>query len=306
MRFVIPAEAGIQPESNGFRVEPGMTFCKPFSETLHEMLKQVQHDNTVGFPSFCHPDLGSGSRFWIENNMKAPLTDTELLTQYKQQAAERATEFAQPGMVIGLGSGSTAVFAMRRIARLHQEGRLDNILGFATSKAVWKEGHHLGIPMMAEELECRIDLTIDGADEVAPDLNLIKGGGGALLREKIVAQDSRRFIIVCDDSKLSPRLGTHRAVPVEVLFFGWRSQLQYLESLGAQVTVRKRGNGSPFVTDSKNMILDCNFGLIASPAELAVSLSSRAGIVEHGLFLSLATDVIVAGREGIQHLVRKK
>ncbi len=159
---------------------------------------------------------------------------------------------------------------------------------------------------MAEEMEHRIDLTIDGADEVDPDLNLIKGGGGALLREKIVAQNSRRVIIVCDDSKLSLRLGTHRAVPVEVLSFGWRSQHRYLESLGAQVKVRQSSNGSPFVTDSGNMILDCNFGPIASPAELAVSLSSRAGIVEHGLFLGLATDVIIAGGEGIQHFARGK
>ncbi len=232
--------------------------------------------------------------------------DAELLMRYKQQAAESAVEFVQPGMVIGLGSGSTAVFAMRRIARLHQEGKLDSILGFATSKAVWEEGQQLGIPMMAEEMGPSIDLTIDGADEVDPDLNLIKGGGGALLREKIVAQNSRRVIIVCDESKPSPRLGTHRAVPVEVLLFGWRSHLRYLESLGAQVTVRQSGNGSSFVTDSGNIILDCNFGPIANPAELDASLSARAGIVEHGLFLDLATDVIIAGREGIQHLVRER
>jgi len=238
--------------------------------------------------------------------MKHALTDAELRTQYKQQAAERAVEFVQPGMLVGLGSGSTAVFAMRRIAKLYKDGRLDNIVGFATSKAVWKEARQLGIPMMAEEMERTIDLTIDGADEVDPDLNLIKGGGGALLREKIVAQNSRRVIIVCDDSKHSPALGTRRAVPVEVLFFGWHSQLGYLESLGARVTVRQSGNGSPFVTDSGNMVLDCNFGPVASPAELAVTLSARAGIVEHGLFLGLATDVIIAGREGICHLVRKK
>jgi len=238
--------------------------------------------------------------------MEHALTDAELRTQYKQQAAERAVELVQPGMVVGLGSGSTAVFAMRRIAKLHKEGRLSNILGFATSKAVWKGAKRLGIPVLAEEMERTIDLTIDGADEVDPDLNLIKGGGGALLREKIVAQNSRRVMIVCDDSKLSPRLGTHRAVPVEVLFFGWHSQLRYLESLGARVTVRQSGNGSPFVTDAGNMILDCNFGPIASPAELAVTLSARAGIVEHGLVLGLATDVIIAGREGIRHLVRKK
>ena len=232
--------------------------------------------------------------------------DAELRTQYKQQAAERAVEFVQPGMVVGLGSGSTAIFAVRRIARLYKEGRLSNIVGYATSKAVWEEARQLGIPMLAEEMERSIDLTIDGADEVAPDLNLIKGGGGAMLREKIVAQNSRRVVIVCDDSKLSPRLGTHRAVPVEVLLFGWHSQLHYLASLGAPVTVRQSEDGSPFVTDSGNMILDCNFGPIASPAELAATVSARAGIVEHGLFLGLATDVIIAGREGIRHLVRKK
>ena len=238
--------------------------------------------------------------------MEQPLTGAELLTEYKQQAAERAAEFVKPGMVIGLGSGSTAVFAMRQVARLRQDGRLDNILGFATSKAVLKEAQELGIPMMAEEMERNIDLTIDGADEVDPDLNLIKGGGGALLREKIVAQNSRRVVIVCDDSKLSHTLGTHHAVPVEVLFFGWHSQLRFLESLGARVTVRQSGNGSPFVTDSGNMILDCNFGPIASPAELAITLSARAGIVEHGLFLNLATDLVIAGKKGIRHLVRRK
>jgi len=238
--------------------------------------------------------------------MEDQLTDAELRTQYKQQAAERAVEFVQAGMVVGLGSGSTAVLAVRRIAKLHKEGRLDNIVGYATSKAVWKEARQLGFPMLAEEMERSVDLTIDGADEVDPDLNLIKGGGGALLREKIVAQNSRRVVIVCDDSKLSPRLGTHRAVPVEVLLFGWHSQLHYLASLGAPVTVRQSEDGSPFVTDSGNMILDCNFGPIASPAELAATVSARAGIVEHGLFLGLATDVIIAGKEGIRHLVRKK
>lgn len=233
------------------------------------------------------------------------MTEDELLTQYKKKAAERAVELAQPGMVIGLGSGSTAVFAIRHIAKLYGEGALKDISGFATSRSVLKEAQELGIPIIAEEMERSIDLTIDGADEVDDDLNLIKGGGGALLREKIVAQNSRRVAIVCDDSKISPKLGTKRAVPVEVLFFGWRSQLRYLESLGARVIVRQSGDGSPFVTDSGNMILDCDFGPIPNPADLDLNLSARAGIVEHGLFLGLATDVIVAGKEGIRHLVRK-
>ena len=230
--------------------------------------------------------------------------DAELRTRYKQQAAERAVEFVQSGMVVGLGTGSTAIFATRRIARLLRDGLLRDINGIATSKAVAVEVTRLGIPMMSEEMPRMIDLTIDGADEVDVDLNLIKGGGGALLREKLVAQGSRRVIIVADDSKLSDRLGTHHAVPVEVLNFGWRSQSRYLESLGARVEVRHNADGSQFATDSGNMILECNFGLLPNPAELSNRLNARAGIVEHGLFLGLATDLIIAGRDGIRHLTR--
>jgi ribose 5-phosphate isomerase A len=233
-------------------------------------------------------------------------TDAELCTQYKQQAAERAVEFIQSGMVVGLGTGSTAIFATRLIARLHHDGRLKNIFGFATSKIVWKEAQRLGIPMMTEEMPNSLDLTIDGADEVDSHLDLIKGGGGALLREKITAQASRRVITVVDDSKLSPQLGTHHAVPVEVISFGWRSQFRYLESLGAQVEARYNADGSLFMTDSGNIILDCNFGLIANPAELAARLRARAGIAEHGLFLGLATDLIIAGKDGIRHFKRKE
>ena len=232
--------------------------------------------------------------------------DAELRTRFKQQAAERAAEFVQSGMAVGLGTGSTAIFATRRIARLLHDRQLRDIVGLATSKAIQEEARQLGIPLMLEEMPDAIDITIDGADEVDPDLNLIKGGGGALLREKIVAQASRRVIIVVDDSKLSPRLGTDHAVPIEVVPFGWRSQLRYLESLGARVEVRHNTDGSVFVTDSGNMILDCNFGPIASPSEVAARLSVRAGIVEHGLFLGLATDVIVAGMDGIRHITRRE
>jgi ribose 5-phosphate isomerase A len=135
---------------------------------------------------------------------------------------------------------------------------------------------------------------------------VIKGGGGALLREKIVAQASRRFVITVDESKLSPRLGTHHPVPVEVLVFGWRSQARFLESLQAKIAVRKNPDGSQFVTDSRNMILDCDFGPIADLASLGESLSHRAGIVEHGLFLELVSDVVVAGPAGIEHHTRPR
>ncbi len=231
--------------------------------------------------------------------------DSELRTYYKQQAAERGVEFVQSGMVVGLGTGSTAIFATRRIAQLLRDGELKDIIGFATSKAVWHEAQRLRIPMMAEEMPRAIDITIDGADEVDPDLNLIKGGGGALLREKIAAQASRRLTIVVDDDKLSPRLGTRQSLPLEVLPFGWLSQFRYIESLGAKVEARLNSEGSPFITDSGNMILDCNFGPIANPVELAAELSLRAGIVEHGLFLGLATEAIVAGRDGVRDITRK-
>ena len=232
--------------------------------------------------------------------------DRKLQTYYKQQAAEAGAEFVESGMVVGLGTGSTAIFAIRRIAQRLNDGKLKNIVGFATSKFVFDETKRLGIPMMTEEMPHPIDITIDGADEIDPDVNLIKGGGGALLREKIVIQASRRVIIVADDSKLCSRLGTLHPVPLEVLSFGWRSQFRYLEALGAKVAIRLSPAGSPFVTDSGNMILDCEFGPIANPDELAAKLSSRAGIIEHGLFLGLATEAIVVGRDGIRHIKRKE
>jgi ribose 5-phosphate isomerase A len=225
-------------------------------------------------------------------------------TQFKRQAAEYAVGFVEPGMVIGLGTGSTASYATRRIAQFLGEGKLNEIVGFATSKAVWEEAKQLGIPMATEDMPRSIDLTIDGADEVDPGMNLIKGGGGALLREKVVAQASHRLFIAIDDSKNSPQLGTHRVLPVEVLPFGWRSQVRFLESLGAHVVVRREQDGSEFVTDSGNPIFDCDFGPIANVADLALRLSAQAGIVEHGLFLGLATDLIIAGKTGIRHLRR--
>ena len=224
----------------------------------------------------------------------------------KERAAERAVEFVKPGMVVGLGHGSTTTFAVRRIAELLQAGGLKNTLGVACSIHVEKEARHLGIPLTTLEEHPVIDLTIDGADEVDPNLDLIKGGGGALLREKIVAQASRREIIVIDESKLSPALGTRWAVPVEVVPFGWRTQSLYLKSLGAGVKLRQDGNRKTFTTDQGNLILDCQFGPLLQPAKLAAKLNSRTGIVEHGLFLGLATDLIVAGAEGVRHIERTK
>jgi ribose 5-phosphate isomerase A len=226
------------------------------------------------------------------------------ILRLKQQAAEKAVESIESGMVIGLGHGSTAIFAVRRIAELLKAGTLKEILGVPCSTQVEAEAQQLGIPLTTPDEHPVIDLTIDGADEVDPNLDLIKGAGGALLREKIVAQASRREIIVIDKSKLSPALGTQRALPVEVAPFGWRAQAIYLESIGARVSVRQTSKGTFFKTDHGNLIIDCSFGPIAEPALLGARLSERAGIVEHGLFLGLATDVIIAGTEGVRHLRR--
>jgi ribose 5-phosphate isomerase A len=173
-----------------------------------------------------------------------------------------------------------------------------------TSSAVEAEARRLGIPLALDGARA-IDLTIDGADEVDPDLELIKGGGGALFHEKIVAQASRREVIVVDEDKLSPRLGTRWAVPVEVVPFAWQSQARFLESLGARAMPRRGADGRFTTTDEGNWILDCAFGPIGAPAELAARLDARTGIVAHGLFIGLATDVIVAGAAGLRHLTRK-
>ena len=227
--------------------------------------------------------------------------DTDRL---KRAAACYAVQFVESGMVVGLGAGSTAALAVQRLAALLRDGQLKDILGVPCSLQVEQEARDLGFPLTTLEEHPQLDLTIDGADEVDPNLDLIKGGGGALLREKIVAQASRREIIVVDESKLSPALGTHWPLPVEVLPFGWRSQLPFLESFGARVVLRHYSDGSPFLTDQGNLILDCHFGPIPDPKGLAAELSQRAGAIAHGLFLDLATDVVVAADEGIRHLKR--
>ncbi len=235
--------------------------------------------------------------------MSAPTTLPDPQAALKKEAGEYAvTRYIQSAMTVGLGTGSTSIFAIRRIGALLKSGELKDIVGFATSKASWDAAVELNIPMLTEDLPKNIDVTIDGADEVDPQLNLVKGGGGALLREKLVAQASAREIIIVDESKLSPRLGTLHVLPVEVLPFGWRSQARFLESLGAKYVVRQTPNGLEYRTDQGNMILDCDFGPIADPAALARKLEARAGIVDHGLFLNLASTVIVASAGGVREL----
>ena len=228
------------------------------------------------------------------------------IEHFKQQAAEYAAQFVTSGMVVGLGHGSTAIFAIRAIAARLATGELKDVVGIPCSGQVEADARALGIPLTTLDEVSAIDVTIDGADEVDPALNLIKGGGGAILREKIVAQATRRQIIAIDEGKLVPVLGTRWAVPVEVIPFGWRSQAGYLTALGADVTPRRLSNGEFFRTDQGNLILDCRFGPIAQPEALAAQIRARAGIVEHGLCLAIADDVIVAGTAGIRHQKRLK
>lgn len=224
--------------------------------------------------------------------------------ELKQKAGFFAADLVESGMVVGLGTGSTTRFALDRIAARIKTGELKNIIGIPSSDRTEKLALELGIPLAGLNNHPEIELTIDGADEVDPQLDLIKGGGGALLREKIIAQASRRNIIIVDAAKMAPRLGTKWAVPVEVIPFALEPEKQFLTGLGATVTLRMTPENKPFATNQKNLILDADFKAMDKPGDLAARINERAGIVEHGLFLDLATDVIVAEESGIRHLQR--
>ncbi|MEF3272868.1 MAG: ribose-5-phosphate isomerase RpiA [Chloroflexus sp.] len=229
------------------------------------------------------------------------MTATETL---KAMAAAAAVALVQPGMVVGLGFGSTAAYATRMIGERLISGELHNIVGVPCAEGTAALARAVGIPLTTLDDVDAVDLTIDGADEVDPQLALIKGGGGALLREKMVAQASRRVAIIVDESKLSPVLGTRFVLPVEVVDFGHRATARWLEAQGGSVRLRLRADGEPFRTDQGNLILDWACGPIEDPATLAAHLAARAGIVEHGLFVGLVTDLFVADSTGVRHLVR--
>lgn len=219
----------------------------------------------------------------------------------KRAAAEAAVELVEDGMVVGLGTGSTAAFAVEALGRRHREGL--RFLGIPTSERTAAQARAAGIPLTTFAEHRVIDLTIDGADEVERGtLNLIKGLGGALLREKIVAAASRRLAIVVDDAKLVDRLGTQAPVPVEVIAFGLEATQAHLEVLGASVKLRRAPSGEPFVTDSGNRILDCQFAPISDPARLEERIARIVGVVESGLFICRADPVFVADAGRIHRL----
>ncbi len=218
--------------------------------------------------------------------------------EMKRRAALEAVREVEEGMLLGLGTGSTAAYAIREIGRLIRRGDLRHVRGVPTSRRTEALAREVGIPIVLDFEE--IDLTIDGADEVDPELRLTKGGGGALLREKIVARASKRVIIVVDERKLVPRLGTRFPIPVEVLEFGLPATLRELASLGCRPEPR-RG----FVTDNGNRIVDCHFpGGLENPEGAEASMLSVPGVLEVGIFVGLADEVIAGTREGIRRLVR--
>ena len=230
---------------------------------------------------------------------------TDSHDEQKQLAAEHAVQFIESNMVVGLGHGSTALFAVKIIADLLKNGTVQNIVAVPCSKYIEEEAEKLGIKLTTLHHHPQIDITIDGADEVDPKLNLIKGYGGALLREKIVAQASNREIIIVDESKIVDVLGKKHPVPVEVIPFGWYSHMPFFNTIGADATLRMTSDHTPFITDQGNYIIDCRFNSLQDISGIANKLSERAGVVEHGLFINIATDVIAATSTGIQHFRRE-
>ena len=226
-----------------------------------------------------------------------------LQDRLKKEAGISAVDFIESGMVLGLGTGTTVRFALEEIGKRYKDGRLTDIVGIPSSLDTDRRAKELGIPIITFDDKQEIDLTIDGADEVDPQLNLIKGGGGALLREKVLAQASRRNVMIVDESKLSPKLGTHWPVPIEVIPFAWMPVAKFLESLGGKPALRKKGD-EPYKTDQNNYILDTKFGPIDDLEGLTMKLGQKAGIVEYGIFIGTASEVIVATQNGIRYQKR--
>lgn len=225
----------------------------------------------------------------------------ELLEQeeMKKLAAEKAVKYVKDGMIVGLGTGSTTEYALKKLGELIKDGL--NIKGIPTSMHTRKIAKEQNIPLTTMEENPEIDLTIDGADEVDSHLNVIKGGGGALTREKIIAYHSKKEIIIVDDSKVVKALGIDCPLPVEVVKFGWQSTKKTLEKFGCTAELRKIMN-EPYITDNSNYILDCDFERIAEPEQLEKDINSIPGVVENGLFIGLVDEAIVGSKQGIKTL----
>ena len=229
--------------------------------------------------------------------------ESRVTNSLKQAAADFAATQLQNGMIVGLGSGSTATLAVTAIGRRVKDGL--EIIGIPTSEKTAEQARGLNIQLSTLGEHSRVDVTIDGADEVElGTLNLIKGGGGNQLREKIVAMASSRLLIVVDEAKLVQQLGIRAKVPVEIAKFGWQATERQLTRLGLNPILRLDLEDKPYMTDGRNYILDCAIGAIRSPAELQRTLDSVVGVVEHGLFIDMASQVIVGAIDGVKLLNR--
>jgi ribose 5-phosphate isomerase A len=224
----------------------------------------------------------------------------------KRRAADAAIGYVKSGMVLGLGTGSTVAHLLDLLAEALERGDVTDIVGVPTSVHTERRATELGIPLVGLADCPRLDLTIDGADEVDPTLDLIKGAGGALLREKMVAQASDRLVIIADGSKAVERLGTQSPLPIEVVRWAWEAHLDFLRRWGAEVAVRTARGGEPLESDNGQVFLDCRFAHgIEDPAALEEALRARAGIVETGLFLGLADVALIARGDGVETRRRK-
>src|SRR5271163_252139 len=234
--------------------------------------------------------------------MESELMDSSEQQQWKKVAAEAAAKLVEEGMVVGLGTGSTAAFFLSALGQRISSERL-RISGIPTSEETAALALGLKIPLTTFAEHAQIDLTVDGADEIETGtLYMIKGHGGALLREKIVAAASKRMIVIADETKLSARLGSLVSVPVEVVQFGWQATQRRLRELSGNPTLRLGKDGQPYVTDGGHYIIDCAFGPMENPKDTAHHLDHVVGAVEHGLFLNYAREVFVGGRGGVTML----
>ncbi|KAK4755484.1 hypothetical protein SAY87_009241 [Trapa incisa] len=239
-------------------------------------------------------------------SVKALSAPTLTQDDLKKLAADKAVEYVRSGMVLGLGTGSTAAFVVSKLGELLKSGQLTDIVGVPTSKRTEEQARGLGIPLSVLDNHPKLDLAIDGADEVDPDLNLVKGRGGALLREKMVEAASDEFVVVVDDTKLVDGLGgSGLAMPVEVVQFCWKYNLVRLQELfkeeGCDAKLRLNDDGKPYVTDNSNYIVDLYFKTpIRDGLAAGKEISALEGVVEHGLFLDMATAVIIAGKTGVE------
>jgi ribose 5-phosphate isomerase A len=225
----------------------------------------------------------------------------------KREAAARALEFVRPGMRLGLGTGSTAAHFVDLLAEKVKGGL--NVVGVPTSEATKRQAERLGVPLATLDEQPELDLTVDGADEIDRELTLIKGGGGALLREKIVAAASREMIVIADESKLVERLGRF-PLPIEVVDFGVEATKRAVEraitsaNCAGRLQLRRKSDGHVFVTDQGHFILDAGLGAIADARVLAHRLADVPGVVEHGLFIGLARRAILASHSGVRVIER--